>query len=89
MFVPTIRVVLGLFTGFPVFAGFTRVTDEPPCAQVLTLGLLVFTSYSGEEILGLTLGDLPGMSYSRHVLGVSTDSSNSALLEIKLYSYSS
>ena len=60
--VPAIRVALGLFTGFPIFAGFTGVTDGFPCAPVPTLGLLVFTSGSGEELLGLTLGDLLGIS---------------------------
>ena len=59
---PTIRVALGLFTGFPGFAGFTGIADGIPYAPVLTLGLLVFTSGSGEERLGLTLGDLHGMS---------------------------
>ena len=62
IFVLSIRVVLGLFTGFPGFVGFTGVTDGPPCAPFLTLGLLVFTSSSGEELLGLTSGDLPRMS---------------------------
>ena len=61
-YVPAIRVVLGLFTGCPRFAGFTGVTDGPPYAPVPTLGLLVFTSCSGEELLGLTSSDLLGIS---------------------------
>ena len=56
-----IRVALKLFTGFPEFTGFTGIADGIPFAPVPTLGLLVFISGSGEEILGLTLGDLFGM----------------------------
>ena len=54
MSVTTIRVALGLFTGFPRFVGFARVGDGLPYAPFPTLGLLVFTCGSGEELLGLT-----------------------------------
>ena len=39
MFVPSIRVVLGLFTGFRGFIGFTGTADGLLCTPVLTLGL--------------------------------------------------
>ena len=60
-FVPTIRVALGLLTGFLGFARFIGITDGLPCTLVPTLGILVFTSGLGEELLGLTSEDLPRM----------------------------
>ena len=57
-----IRVVLGLFTIFPGFVGFIEVADGLPCVSFPTLGLLIFTHGLGEELLGITSGDLLGMS---------------------------
>ena len=61
MYVPAIRVTLGLFTGFPEFTVFTGFIDGIPCTPIPTLGLLVFTSGLGEELLGLTLGSHSGI----------------------------
>ena len=61
IFVPTIRVALGLFTRPPNFTGFMGIVDGISCSPVPTLGLLVFIMGSGDGLLGLTLGDLFGM----------------------------
>ena len=61
IYVPTIRVALGLFVGPPEFTGFTRMADGISYSPVPTLGLLVFTRGSGDGLLGLTLGDLSEM----------------------------
>ena len=61
-YVPTISVVLGLFIGFPIFTRFIGIFDGIPYAPFLTLGLLVFIGFSGEELLGLTSSDLPRIS---------------------------